>query len=162
VGAGNIASLNHQINFTIDYKKIEVINPLESVKVTIRQNRRWDNMATNIRPSFVREIEKELEYRFFESDKMFRAGNEFRFFDLRSLLYPGRNVARVDKTVKPYELFIERDKSRADEVYSQLPDLNGGFIPSNLDYPDPAFTNYANVNFTLAAPAPFPGNVFVT
>lgn len=162
VGAGSIASLNQQINFTVDYKNLDVINPLESVNVAIRQNRRWDNIATDIRPSFVREIEKELEYRFFESGKMFKGGNEFRFFDMRSLNNPGRNVARVIRTVKPYEVFVEPDKSRADEVYSQLPDLNGGFIPGNLDYPDAAFTNYANVNFTLAARQPYPGNVFVT
>ena len=119
-------------------------------------------MAVDIRPSFVREIEKELEYRYFESDKMFKGGNEFRFFDLRSLMNPGRNVARVDRSVKPYEVFVERDKPRADEVYSQIPDLNGGFIPDNLDYPDAAFTNYAYVNFALAVPRPYPGEVYVT
>lgn len=162
VGAGNIASLNQQINFTINYANLDVINPLENVNVSIRQNRRWDNMATDIRPSFVREIEKELEYRFFESEKMFKGGNEFRFFDMRSLLNPGRNVARVIRTVKPHEVYIERDKPRADEVYSQLPDINGGFIPANLDYPDPAFTNYAHVNFTLAAPSPYQGSVYVS
>jgi hypothetical protein len=162
IGAGNIASLNQQINFTINYENLEVINPMQNINVAIRQNRRWDNMATNIRPSFVREIQKELEYRFFEPDKMFKGGNEFRFFDLRSLLNPGRNVARVVKTVKPYEVYIERDKSRSDEVYSQLPDMNGGFIPANLDYPDAAFTNYAYVNFTLAAPKHYTGNVYVT
>ena len=86
----------------------------------------------------------------------------FVFFDVRSLNNPGRNVARVNRTVKPYEVFIERDKSRADEAYSQLPDFNGGFINDNLDYADPAFTNYAFVNFTLAAPQPVPGNVYVT
>lgn len=162
VGAGGVASRNQQLNFTVDYKNLEVINPLENIKVSIRQNRRWDNMSVDIRPSFVREIEKELEYRYFEDDKMFKGGNEFRFFDLRSLLNPGRNVARVVKTVKPYEVFIERDKVRADEAYSQLPDYNGGFIPDNLDYPDPAFTNYANVNFTLAAPRPYSGDVYVS
>ena len=162
IGSGNVASLNQQMNFTVNYKNLEVINPMENIKVVIRQNRRWDNMASDVRPSFVREIEKQLEYRFFEPEKMFKGGNEFRFFDLRSLLNPGRNVATVVKTVKPYEVYIERDKSRADEVYSQLPDINGGFIPDNLDYPDPAFTNYANVNFTLSAPKPYRGNVYVT
>lgn len=161
IGAGNIASLNQQINFTINYKNLDIINPLDNIKVSVRQNQRWDNIATDIRPSFVREIEKQLEYRFFESEKMFKGGNEFRFFDLRSLNNPGRNVATVNKTVKPYEVFIERDKSRANEVYSQLPDFNGGFIPSNLDYGGDAFTNYANVNFTLAAPQPLNGNVYV-
>lgn len=162
VGPGGVASRNQQLNFTVDYKNLEVINPFENIKVSIRQNRRWDNMSVDIRPSFVREIEKELEYRYFEDDKMFKGGNEFRFFDLRSLLNPGRNVARVVKTMKPYEVFIERDKARADESYAQLPDFNGGFIPGNLDYPDPAFTNYANVNFTLASPRPYSGDVYVT
>lgn len=162
VGAGGVASRNQQLNFNVDYKNLDVINPFENIKVSIRQNRRWDNMSVDIRPSFVREIEKELEYRYFEDDKMFKGGNEFRFFDLRSLLNPGRNVARVVKTIKPYEAFIERDKVRADEAYSQLPDYNGGFIPDNLDYPDPAFTNYANVNFTLAAPRPYSGDVYVS
>jgi hypothetical protein len=162
IGAGNIASLNQQINFTINYKNLEVINPLQNIKVSIRQNRRWDNVAADIKPSFVREIEKQLEYRFFEPEKMFKGGNEFRFFDLRSLNNPGRNVARVNRTVKPYEVFIEPDKSRADEVYSQLNDLNGGFIPDNLDYGGIPFTNYAFVNFLLHVRRPFPGNVFVT
>lgn len=162
IGAGTVASLNQQINFTINYKNLDIINPLENVKVSIRQNQRWDNIASDIRPSFVREIEKKLEYRFFDAAKMFKGGNEFRFFDLRSLNNPGRNVARVNKSTKPYEVFIERDKSRADEVYSQYSDLNGGFIPANLDYRDEAFSNYANINYTLAASQPFPGNVYVT
>ncbi len=162
IGAGSVASANQQLNFTVNYNGLDVINPLERIKVSIRQNRRWDNMADDVRPSFVREIEKQLEYRFFESEKMLKGGNEFRFFDLRSLNNPGRNVATVNRRVKPYEVYIERDKSRKDEAYSQLPDFNGGFIPGNLDYPDPAFTNYANVNFTLATPSPFQGQVYVT
>jgi hypothetical protein len=93
---------------------------------------------------------------------MFKGGSEFRFFDLRSLNNPGRNVARVDKSVKPYEVFIEPDKSRQFEAYSQYLDYNGGFIPDNLDYRDPAFSNYANINFTLQSSQPYPGNVFVT
>lgn len=161
VGAGNIASLNQQINFTINYRNVDIIDPLGSVKVAIRQNQRWDNMAMDIRPSFVREIEKEIEYRFFEREKMFKGGSEFRFFDLRSLNNPGRNVARVDKTAKPYEVFIEPDKSRQYEAYSQYPDFNGGFIPDDLDYRDPVYNNYSHVNFTLKTPA-YPGNVYVT
>ncbi|HEX8039062.1 MAG TPA: type IX secretion system plug protein domain-containing protein, partial [Chryseosolibacter sp.] len=90
VGAGNTASLNQQINFTINYTNLDIIDPLGSVKVAIRQNQRWDNIAMDIRPSFVREIEKEIEYRFFEREKMFKGGSEFRFFDLRSLNNPGR------------------------------------------------------------------------
>lgn len=162
IGTGGIASLNQQLNFTVNYKDLDIINPLENVKVVIRQNQRWDNMAVDIKPSFVREIEKEIEYRFFDEAKMFKGGSEFRFFDMRSLNYPGRNVASVNKAVKPFELFLEKDKSRANEAYSQYDDLNGGFILDNLDYRDATFSNYAFVNFTLASPNKIPGDVYVT
>jgi hypothetical protein len=161
IGAGNVASLNQQINFTVSYKSLDVINPLDNIKVVIRQNQRWDNIASDVRPSFVREIEKELQYRFFDENKMFKGGNEFRFFDVRSLNQPGRNVAKVNKTVKPFEVFIQRDKPRTSDVYSQLADLDGGFILDNYDYRDVNFSNYAYVNFTLAS-KPLAGNVYVT
>jgi hypothetical protein len=160
IGAGSVASMNQQINFTVNYKNIEVINPLENVKVVIRQNQRWDNLAIDIPPSFVREIEQQIEYRFFDEKKMFKGGNEFRFFDLRSLNNPGRNVQRVNRTVKPYDVFIQPDKPRGGEVYSQLPDYNGGFVLDNYDYRDAAFSNYAYVNFTLKS-KPIKGDVYV-
>jgi hypothetical protein len=162
VGAGGIASKNQQINFTVNYKNLDIINPMENVKVVVRQNQRWDNMALNIRPSFVREIEKQLEYRFFDDSQMFKGGNEFRFFDLRSLINPGRNIDRVDGTVKPFEVYVQLDKSRKDEAYSQYNDNNGGFILGNLDYRNVSFSNYCYVNFTLASKVPQNSRVFVT
>jgi hypothetical protein len=161
IGAGSIAALNQQINFTINYKNLEVINPLESINVTIRQNQRWDNIAHTIKPSFVRELDKELEYRFFDDKVMFKGGNEFRFFDLRSLNSPGRNVASVNKAVKPFEVYIATDKPRINEVYGQYLDYNGNFIIDNLDFRDDNFNNYSNINFTLSS-KPLRGEVYVT
>jgi hypothetical protein len=74
---------------------------------------------------------------------MFSGGSEFRFFDLRSLNYPGRNVASVNKTVKPYEVYVATDKSHGGEAYSQIEDLNGNFMIDNMTIAT-AFTNYTN------------------
>jgi hypothetical protein len=161
ITSGKAARLNQQINFTISYKNIDIPNPMENVWVVIRQNQRWDNLATDIKPSFIRDFERELEYRFFDDQKLFKGGNEFRFFDLRSLNYPGRNVQNVSKQTKPYEAFIQKDKPRSDEVYSQYKDLDGNFFITNLDYNDIDFTNYVYVNFQLTAPR-INGNVYVT
>lgn len=161
IGAGSVAKLNQQINFTISYGSQELINPLETVNVTIRQNQRWDNIATKIKPSFVREIEKQLEYRFFDDSKMFKGGNEFRFFDLRSLNSPGRNVDFVKNTVRPFQATLVKDKTRQHEAYAQYQDLNGGFVNDNYDYRDASYTNYAEVNFRLASPK-INGDVYVT
>lgn len=160
IGPSTLANLNQQINFTINYDNVTILNPLIDVHVTIRQNQRWDNMATDVRPTFVRDLDKELEYRFFDEEKMFRGGNEFRFFDLRSLNNPGRNVGYVAKSKKPYDVFIAKDKPRTDESYSQYIDSNGGFTIDNYDYRDLAFTNYANVTFSLATP-PVNGDVYI-
>jgi hypothetical protein len=152
IGAGAIADLNQQINFTINHSNLNVLNPMTDIQVNIRQNQRWDNISTDIKPSFVRDIEKELEYRVFDDAKMFKGGNEFRFFDLRSLNYPGRNVQSVDKKTKPYEVYVGMDKSRRTEAYAQYQELNGNYVIDNYDYKDISYTNYAFVNFALSTP----------
>jgi hypothetical protein len=160
IGSGAVASLNQQLNFTVNYPHLDILNPLETVNVTIRQNQRWDNLVQGIKPSFVREIDKQLEYRFFDETKMFKGGNEFRFFDLRSIQSPGRNVGSVNKLVKPVEAFIAKDKSRAGQVYSQYNDYNGNYVLDNLDYRDNNFSNYLNVNFILES-KPISGDVYI-
>lgn len=160
VGAGAIARVNQQINFTINHSNVEILNPMQDVYVTIRQNQRWDNAIYDAKPSFVRDIEKELEYRFFDEAKMFRGGNEFRFFDMRSLNNPGRNVAYVNRSTKPHEVYLGKDKDRSHEAYSQYDELNGNYIIQNYDFQDPTFSNYAWVNFSLES-KPVQGEVYV-
>jgi hypothetical protein len=160
IGSGNIADASQQINFTVKYPELAVVNPLVDVRVDVRQNQRWDNLAHDIRPSFVSEINKELEYRYFEESKIFKGGNEFRFFDLRSLNYPGRNVATINKTRKPFEATIDVDKSKKGQAYAQYDDINGNFFLDNYDYRNLAYSNYVNVNFALSTP-PVDGDVYV-
>jgi len=162
LGPGKAANVNQQLNFTINYKNIQLINPLESVNVTIRQNQRWDNMMRNIKPSFLREDIHELEYRFFDVENIFKGGNEFRFFDLRSLNYPGRNVGTVDKTQRPFQVYIQPDKTRKDEAYSIYQDMNGSFTTENYDVRNEVAGNYSDVHFTLISPEPVAGEVYVS
>ena len=160
IGPGTLASINQQLNFTIKYSGMNILNPQLDVHTSIRQNQRWDNYAVDVRPSFVREMDKELDYRFFDEAYMFKGGNEFRFFDLRSLNYPGRNVANINKTVKPFEAFIQTDKSRRGQTYAQYNDLDGGFRLDNYDYKNIVYSNYVTVNFALDSP-PIKGDVYV-
>lgn len=151
-GAINLRSTNQQMNFTIDYKGVEIINPFGSVHVVIRQNQRWDNARFDVKPSFVREDINQIEYRFFDNDKFFNAGNEFRFVDFRSVNFPGQNTDRVDKKTIPYHLWVQPDVSRVNGVYSQYPDINGQYFIENRDNGDDATaSNYVDVTFTLKA-----------
>ena len=161
-GLGNIRSTNQALNFMINYGRTEIINPLGSIHVVIRQNQRWDNAKIDVKPSFVREDISQLEYRSFDMDNTFQAGNEFRFVDFRSLNYPGQNTLRLDKSRKPFELFVNVDGPRTYQSYSQYADLSGNFYPANADYPQEPWisANYLQVNFSLQSP-PVKGDLFV-
>ena len=161
-GLGNIRNTNQALNFIINYGNTEIINPMGNIHVTIRQNQRWDNAKFDVKPSFLREDVNQLEYRFFDMDKTFQAGNEFRFVDFRSLVNPGQNTSKIDKSHKPFDLVVNLDGPRASQSYSQYADLDGNFYIDNLDYRQEPWisANYLNVNFGLQSP-PFKGDVYV-
>ncbi|GIV35689.1 MAG: DUF5103 domain-containing protein [Cyclobacteriaceae bacterium] len=150
--SGTTAELNQQLNFTINYARTEIINPAESIHVTVRQNQRWDNLAQGLKPTFIREHQRELDFRFFTSENLYPAGNEFRFFDLRSLLNPGVNVSRVDRSLSPQRVYLVTDKTREGQRYARYPDLNGQYVLANLDNPQPHSAQYVQVHFTLQSP----------
>ncbi len=141
---------NQQINFVINYNNLEVLDPLNDIKVVIRQNKRWDNALTFLKPTFVRESERILEYEHFNLENNFPGGNEFRFFDLRTINYTGQNISGVDKKPNRVDAFMFKDKNRGDEVYGQFNDINGNFLINNLETSPPQTTSdYINVHFFL-------------
>lgn len=161
-GALTLRSNNQQMNFTLNYRGFEILNPYETVHVVIRQNQRWDNARFDVKPSFVREDIKQIEYRLFADDKYFSAGNEFRFVDFRSINFPGQNTGRIDKVSRPPHLWIQPDLSRNGQVYSQYPDINGQYNIENLDNGNPeTASNYVDVTFTLKASELPSGKVYV-
>src|SRR5690606_20367474 len=72
-----------QINFNVNYSDRELIDPMNNVKVVVRQNQRWDNAISGLKPTFIRVDRSLLEYQSFDGSNTFSAGNEFRFVDLR-------------------------------------------------------------------------------
>lgn len=162
VGNSALSASNQQINFTVNYRDLQVFNAMDNFKVVIRQNQRWDNARFNVKPSFIREDISQLEYRFFDQDKQWMAGNEFRFVDFRSLISPGRNSAKIDRTVKPFVLKVQEDRSREGQAYAQYADLDGNFAIENLDYREPSLScQYIFVDFTLRTDPIAGANIYV-
>ncbi|MFZ6001846.1 MAG: type IX secretion system plug protein domain-containing protein [Bacteroidota bacterium] len=150
LGQGTLTGSNQQINFLVNYRDLPVINPLDNIHVVIRQNQRWDNARMDVKPSFLREDINQLEFRFFDQDKQWAAGNEFRFVDFRSLISPGQNTATINRRIKPFELYVQQDAPRTEAVYSQYRDLNGNYVIENLDLRENILTSqYLFVNFAL-------------
>ncbi|NVK48861.1 MAG: DUF5103 domain-containing protein [Cyclobacteriaceae bacterium] len=126
---------DQQIDVVVNYSKVEVVNPASQIKVLIRQNQRWDNSKLITEPTFLNEISNVIRYQNFDGSNSFKAGNEFRFIDLRFIRATGANIASV--TVEPDVIYAETkvDVPRKGEVYSQYLDLNGQYIVFTNDRP---------------------------
>ena len=161
-GASPATRFSHQqVDFNVFYPEVPLVNPAQEVKVVVRQNYRWDNAKFNLRPVFVREDQRRLEYTYFQGENAFPGGNEFRAFDIRSLRSAGINVGRVDQSKPVFEVQLGVDKSWEKSVYSQEIDINGQFVIGNREFGDGDYTgDYANVQFMLQTP-PVQGNVYV-
>jgi len=161
-GMGSFKATNQQISFSLSYGGVDIPNPLGTVNVVIRQNQRWDNLQKGIKPSFIREANKVLEYRFFNSDNGFKGGNEFRFVDFTSLNYPGQNTGKLERQKSDIRLWVAIDAPRSGQRYAQYRDIDGGYIILNKDAGDGESTsNYLNVNFTLQSAHKYESDIYV-
>lgn len=143
-----------QINTTVNYAKVEVIDPSTQVKVLIRQNQRWDNAKYLTKPTFLNQSSKIIRYEDFDGASTFQAGNEFRFVDLRFIRATGVNISNV--TVEENIILAESTLStpRPNETYSQYLDLNGQYVVYTNDRPggDPEVeSEYIYTTFYLQA-----------
>ena len=153
---------NQQLQFNIDYNGIDLINPMQYVQVHILQNQRWDNAKLNLKPTFIREARHILEYRHFTDENSFFAGNEFRYFDIRSLQYFGFHIRTAKFEKDNIFAWVETDKPRADLAYSIERNLNGRYFIENLERKIPSIENdYALITFSLESP-PINEDVFIS
>ena len=141
---------SQKLQFSIDVTKLNVLNPLQQVKVVALQNYRWDNAVTGAQPAFMRQGVYEYNG---EKDFIFPAGKEYRWLDLRSYRYLSDRIKTIDRNVQPYDIFAAPDGERPSQRYIWYSDLNGFFQVATTDADNPYWqSDYANVHF-LFAPA---------
>jgi hypothetical protein len=137
-----------EVQFKVKYTPAYIPNPLQDVKVVILQNNRWDNAITNLPPLFA--TNNVLDYSYMDKT-LFNGGNEYRFFDIRSLRQFSTNVRskRVDTVVYVY---LNVDESRGANQYFQYQDFNGKRIIANREGLNSDIDgDYAYTNFYLSA-----------
>jgi hypothetical protein len=152
-----------QLDFSVSYASVDLVNPAVEVKVVLRQNFRWDNAKYNLRPTFVRDTERRLDYQYFNFENAFPGLSEYRYFDTRSIQTVGIGVLHVDPRAQPVttvELLPE--VSRSLTAYNQYVDSNGQRVFESREYGNGATNaDYAKVTFQLKADQPAPGPVYV-
>ncbi len=158
------AQRNQQIQFSVNYGAFQLVNPMQQIKVVLRQNFRWDNAIVGLQPTFVRDFERTLDYQHFNLENNFKGGSEFRLFDCRNFQARNLNVAKQDIRPKINEIFINPDESRNGWAYNKpFEDKNGRyFIQNVLGRDGGTEADYMEVVFTLKSPAEVPGTVYIT
>jgi hypothetical protein len=142
---------HQQVDFTIAYGGYPYIfNPVQEVKVVVRQNNRWDNAINDLKPLYVKENDRVLDYNFFNLENNFPGGKEFRMFDCRKTRSNSINIEKVDFTPESIDMYIMQEKSRNGLPYLFSFDANGRFVVANNEvggaYGDP---DYVNVHLDL-------------
>lgn len=156
---------HQRLDFTVNHKGLNLVNPIAELDVVVLQNGRWDNALMNLKPTFMHT--DELIYNF-ANRNLFEAGNEFRYFDFRSIRYRTERVDSVEEYKKKAEkhVYLKEDLPRTRgnvRLRINYLDFNGKF---QIGMRDGLFNeldaDYAFIHFTLPFEEPLTnGNVYV-
>lgn len=150
---------HQQVNFSIRTGGYRVINPQQELKVYITQNNRSDNRVILPQPSIIRNEEYVYQH---NRALIFEAGNEYRRFETVTTAYQGMGIADVSFHAPYFHLTLYRDLPRRGKSYIYDEDQNGRFLSHcvNCENYD-SESDYFFVHFSLDAPEPYLGRVYV-
>lgn len=140
---------HQEFDVLINQKDTRVVNALNEVNITILQNGRWDNAIYNLSPQSVRGDDMYFDY----LDKIvFPAGKQFRYIDLRSVLYKTERVQEIQTFEDGIDIIVRQDPNRRSQKYLNYPDANGRFVVGNQDRMQAeaeTISQYVLTHFTL-------------
>jgi len=146
-------AFEQKVDFSLLARGINLIDPYRNLEVIVRQNKRWDNAITNLKPMMVKGDELDYHHDF---GNVFNGGNEFRYFDSKSIKYNSERVSRIDHGEHLYEFFVNPDLKRNTKVYITEEDINGRYLIKTVDARDPAVDgDYVIVHFSVPYSPPF-------
>ena len=127
----------------------------------ILQNGRWDNDKRNLKPDFYGN--GELKYNSLSDKNIFPGGNEFRYFDIKSIRYQSEYVKSIDYAMGRYNVYLYPSENREFKPYFYWKDFNGKYYIAFQEGKRPDIeADYVNVYFTLPSAYMLKdGNVYV-
>lgn len=141
---------HQKVQFSIDNRKLNVLNPLQQIKVVVLQNYRWDNAVTGAQPAFMRQSTYEYNG---EKDFVFPAGKEYRWIDLRSFRFLSDRIKSANRDVTPVEIQVAPDGDRNNQRYIWYEDLNGFYQINGTDVNNPFLQgDYGRIHFMYIPP----------
>jgi hypothetical protein len=146
--------LKQEISFSVNTSGILLVDPIQEIKVNIRQNGRWDNSISNLKPRQI--TGNEMVYDNVNAI-VFDGGNDFRYFDIKSFRYNSMRVRAIEYDASHgYQVFLHDDEVKKKHIYQRIQEsMNGRFLIKTEDRPDSSIeAEYCTVNFFLPYPTP--------
>ena len=159
----NESYYRQEVDFKINHGGYDIKDPFDRLNVVLMQNYRWDNAITGLQPRFIKDTE--FNYDFNNSENVFDANNEFRSFDLKSILYQTIRIKKIqfEKQDRLTHAYLLDDERRSFKQYYSQPDLNGNFLVKRNEGENSAVeADYVKVHFKLPyAPPITDGNLYL-
>lgn len=119
------------IDFTISSNGYDLTNPYRDMRVVLMQNNRWDNAVSDIKPTFLQANQLVFSM---DDASTFNGGNEFRYFDIRSMRFLTERVKEITQDEElMFHAYLHSDESRASRPYLFYNDFNGNFLIKNRE-----------------------------
>lgn len=151
---------HQQVNFKLTPDNYQLTETHRDLHVFIQQNGRWDNMMQNIQPRLI----SGGVYDFSQMPGLaFEGGNEFRYFDMKTLQYNTDRMKSLQYTTEGYQVILQTDMPRAYSNFRSEEDINGRRLIS-VNHAQDSYTegDYAWVHFLLPYQEPLDnGNLYV-
>ncbi|MDD3720861.1 MAG: DUF5103 domain-containing protein [Lutibacter sp.] len=113
------------VEFTINTPNMLINNPRDEIIPVILQNNNWQNAIIGLKPQFYRG--NQLLYKY-NKETSFWSGNEFLYFDSKSIRNSSLNIAKVELGEELYHTHLYTDEERRNQPYSLYTDINGNFV----------------------------------
>jgi hypothetical protein len=145
-----------QLGIKVGYPSLRVIDAYSNLKVRIRQNSARVPDVENPLPAFIQSNNTDYTL---PDKNVYSGGNEYRAFDIRSLLYNGQGVAHHSFS-DVHRVELVRDSERSD--YASIHDINGKYMIASENTTDPdTESEYVDVLFSFAPKQSVEGRIFL-
>ena len=139
---------SQQVDFTVNYTGVKIIDPSRNVYASILQNGRWDNAKKNLKPEIFGN--NELKYISLSNKNIFQGGNEYRNFDIKSIRHQTEFVKKIDFVIPCYNIYLYPSDNREFKPYFYWKDFNGKYFIAIQEGQNPDIdADYVYVYFTL-------------
>jgi hypothetical protein len=159
--AGNY-NTGQQIDFSVNFSGLNVTDPRRDLSASVLKNGQWITAKRNLQPDII--SSNELRYSSLSEKNIFPGGNEFRYFDIRSIRYQTEYVRKIDFVNNYYHVYLLPSENREFKPYFYWQDFNGKYYVAVQEGRDMDLeADYVWVYFTMPSRNNVTnGNIFVS